>query len=209
MKNFGLVLIPLFVCLSFTGCAKDTGSLVDVPKQPPPTFSMQMPEGWIRIDKEGLKANLGKFEFSEETVDQLEKDNSADKLLAAYSKYDPAVTEGIIPTIQVVARPNRTKDFEHFKRSIVSSIDQFRKAFDQFEITEQPAEVDIGGARSLFFVARFVMRRPEGNAYHVRSRMYAVPTGRWFIQFNFTDHPEDEDCTVEFDQVIRTISIAK
>lgn len=199
-KLLALFLFCISVC--FIGCTRAVR-----PDKDTVAFTMQEPKGWIRVDTEGLQANLGKFEFSEQAIEKIQKDQNVDVVLAAYYKYDPKTKEGIIPTIQIVSRPNRTRDFQSFKAGLLSSIDQLKRTFDQYELIEQPTEVEIGGIRSVFVHATFVLRNEEDREFRVRSRTYAAPRGSRFIQLNFTDHPEDEDCSAEFDALLKTIKV--
>lgn len=172
-------------------------------------FSMQDPKGWHSIDKKGLNSNLKKFEFTEAEIEQLLKEQNANILIAAYYKYDPKITPGIIPTIQINARPNRTRDFEAFKLAIIRSIDSFKKSLDEFNLIEEPREVIVGGVRAILVHGTFVMKTPDGRKFSVRSRTYSVPQSGNFVQMNFTDNPDKEDCTAEFDELIKTIEFAK
>lgn len=168
---------------------------------------MQQPKGWHSIDKAGLSNNLGKFEFTDVEMDKLLKEQNANVLIAAYYKYDPKTTPGIIPTIQINGRPNGTRDFDTFRMAIVGSIDGLRKVLDEFNLIDEPREVTIGGARAILVHGTFVMKTPDGRKFNVRSRTYSIPRQGSFIQMNFTDSPDNEDCATEFDELIKTVRI--
>lgn len=170
-------------------------------------FSMRQPKGWFQIKKDGLSKNLEKFDFTQAELDRMLKDQNTSVLVAAFTKYDPKTTPGVIPTIQIAVRPNTTKDFRTFKAALIRSIENLRKQFDEFELIGEPAEVEIGGIRSLLMHASFVMKAADGRVFKVRSRTYSIPRTGSFFQLNFTDSPEVEDCTAEFDALIKTVKI--
>lgn len=170
-------------------------------------FSMPQPKGWFRIKKDGLTKNLAKFDFTEAEIEKLLKEQNSSVLMAAFTKYDPKTTPGVIPTIQVALRPNTTKDFRSFKAGLIRSLENLRKQFDEFKLIEEPSEVEIGGIKSFLMHATFVMKAADGRIFKVRTRTYSVPRPGSFYQINFTDSPEVEDCTAEFDKLVRTIEI--
>lgn len=198
MKRISFLILFSLILAAVSSCQRV------VPSKP--NFSMQAPKGWFSVDKEGLNSNLRKFEFSEGDMNKLLEEQNANVLISAYYKYDPQVTPGIIPTIQINARPNKTRNFDTFRIAIIRSIEVFKQGLDEFKLIEEPKELEIAGTRSVFVHGTFVMKTPDGRKFNVRSRTYSVPQGNLFIQMNFTDSPEDEDCTAEFDELIKTIS---
>ena len=53
------------------------------------------------------------------------------------------------------------------------------------------------------------MTGQDGGDLKVRSRTYAIPYKDYFFQINFTDSKEVEDCSKEFDGILKTIKIGK
>ena len=84
-----------------------------------------------------------------------------------------------------------------------------KRNFDNFELVEEPSEVEISGIRSLLVRSRFTMNGGNGQTIKVRSKTYAVPVNDFFYQMNFTDSQDGEDCTAEFDELLKTVTIRK
>jgi len=53
------------------------------------------------------------------------------------------------------------------------------------------------------------MKTQFNQILKVRSRAYAIPQKSYFFQINFTDGQIEEDCTKEFDELVKTIKIGK
>jgi hypothetical protein len=204
MAKIILVIFLLTGSLNLASC-QTAGSTAEPEKKY--GFSMEEPKDWLVTNKNGLTNNLGKFEFSEAEIAKLLKDQNKQVLLVAYNKYDPNLKEGLIPTIQVNVLENKTKDFSTFKGAIIRSIDQIKQYFDDYELIEEPSDVEISGIRSTFVFSKFTMKTQGGQILKVRSRTYAVPVKGHFYQLNFTDGHDGEDCSVEFEALLKTVKI--
>lgn len=170
---------------------------------------MDSPKGWLVIGKPDIKDNLKKFEFTTAELEYLLKDANKSVLLGGYHKYDPKVRAGVIPTIQINLRENPTKTFQQFKSGLIKSISGMKSQFDEFELIGDPQEIEIAGVRSLAFKMKFVMTLAGGERKNLRSRTIAIPAANHFFQLNFTDEPEVEDCSAEFDALLKTVKIGK
>lgn len=170
-------------------------------------FQMQEPNNWIEAGNKQLLKNLEKFEVTEENLMKLISENKGSILLTSFYKYDPKTHAGIIPTIQINVRMRGRGDFNQFKNSMLESTKNFKKYFNDFEFIKNPIEIEISGIKSIFFVGKFTMKTQDGQELKVRSRTYAIPYKNYFFQVNFTDGQIGEDCTNEFDKLVKTIKI--
>ncbi|WP_310556023.1 hypothetical protein [Flavobacterium sp.] len=170
-------------------------------------FAIQEPKNWIEASNEVLKKNLVKFEVSDENLAKLIENSKGSILLTSFYKYDPKTTAGLIPTIQINVRNKPVDDFEYFKSLIIQSSKGFVKVFEDFEFIEEAKEIEISGINSVYFIGKFTMKGKDGQEMKVRSRTYAIPFKKYFFQVNFTDGQTGEDCTLEFDELIKTIKI--
>ncbi|MBE8714965.1 hypothetical protein [Sphingobacterium hungaricum] len=170
-------------------------------------FAMQEPDNWIEVSNEGLISNLKNLELTEESLSKLISDSKGSLLLTSYYKYNPQTHPGLIPTIQVNVRAKGNTTFEQFKRSMAESTESFKNYFPDFELIKDITEVEVSGIKSIYFVAKFSMNTQDGQEVKVRSRGYAIPYKNYFFQINFTDGQVGEDCTSEFDQILKTIKI--
>ena len=170
-------------------------------------FAIQEPKNWIEASNEVLKKNLVKFEVSEVNLVKLIEDSKGSILLTSFYKYDPKTRAGLIPTIQINVRNKPVNDFEHFKSMIIQSSKGFKKVFEDFEFIEEVKEIEISEIKSVYFIGKFTMKGKNGQEMKVRSRTYAIPFKKYFFQVNFTDSQIDEDCSLEFDNLLKTIKV--
>ncbi len=196
----------IFLLVSFAHCAFAQNTFVN--KQY--GFAMQEPKNWILSSKVAINDNLTKFELDDAVLAKLLKDSNGTILLAAYRKYDPVLKEvGLIPTIQIHIRSKSPSTFKEFEKQLIQSAEGFKNVFDQYEAIGEPQEVKISGIQSLLIVGKFIMKMKDGQIFKVRSRTYAIPLGTYFFQLNFSDGYEEEDCSLEFDNLVKTIKIGR
>lgn len=170
-------------------------------------FQIQKPNNWIEADNKKLLKNLEKFDLTEENLTKLISDNKGSILLTSFHKYDPKTHPGLIPTIQINVRSKGRSDFKQFKNSLIESTKNFKTIFENFKFVKEVSEIKISGINSLFFIGQFTMKTQDGQDLKVRSRTYAIPYKNYFFQVNFIDGQVREDCTTEFDELLKTIKI--
>jgi len=172
-------------------------------------FKIQEPNNWIEASNKVLLKNLEKFELTEENLSKLISENKGSIILTSFYKYDPKTHAGIIPTIQINVRLKGNSNFEQFKNAIAESAKGFKKYFQDFEFIDEITEIEISGIKCVYFIGKFTMKTENGQEMKVRSRTYAIPYKNYFFQLNLTDGQSGEDCTKEFDELIKTIKIGE
>lgn len=202
MKKY-LFLTLVFLTLSFQGLGQE------VYENKKFYFSMQQPNKWFIANNKELLDNLNKIELTEESLAKFVSDSKEEILLTGFYKYNPKTKTGLIPTIQIRVRANKTKNFQSFKSDLIKSSKSFNKYFEDFGFIEEPKEIEISGIKSVVFVFQFTMKTQYNQILKVRSRAYAIPQKSYFFQINFTDGQTEEDCTKEFDELVKTIKIGK
>ena len=90
---------------------------------------------------------------------------------------------------------------------MAQSANGFKKYFEDFEFINEITEIEISGIKCVYFIGKFTMKTQNGQEMKVRSRTYAIPYKNYFFQLNFTDGQIGEDCTKEFDELVKTIKI--
>lgn len=170
-------------------------------------FQMNEPKNWIKANNNDILKNLGKFKISDENLNKFLSDHKGSVLLTSFFKYDPKTHAGLIPTIQVNIRAKANKNFESFKNTIIESAKAIKIYFPDFQYIIQPTDIEISGIKSIYFISKFTMKTQIGQLMNVRSRTYAIPYKNYFFQVNFADDETDEDCSQEFDQLLKTIKI--
>lgn len=198
MKKF--LLLAFIICIVPANAQK-------IFNKPQFGFSMQEPANWIAADKSALVNNLEKFKIDNPGLKKLISENNGTLLLGAFYKYNPKTKAGVIPTIQINLRDKGKANFAQFKNSIIASAKTFKSTFPDFEFIQQPHEVTISGIKSICFIGKFTMKSENGTVLKVRSRTYAIPYKDYFFQVNFTDAQTGEDCSKEFDALVKTIKI--
>lgn len=172
-------------------------------------FQIQEPKNWIEANNDVILKNLDKFKISDENLSKFISDHKGSILLTSYYKYNPKTHAGLVPTIQVNVRAKANKDFESFKNTIIESTKGLKIYFPDFEYIKEPTEIQISGIKSIYFISKFSMTTQKGQLMNVRSRTYAIPYKNYFFQVNFADDEMDENCSIEFDQLVKTIKIGE
>ena len=83
----------------------------------------------------------------------------------------------------------------------------FKTVFPDFAYIDPPTEITISEIKSVYFIGSYSMKSQNGDSINIRSRTYAIPYKNYLFQVNFIDGPTNEDCSKEFDNLIKTIKI--
>lgn len=170
-------------------------------------FSMDEPAGWIVANNQDILENLEKLDLDDAKVMKILEDRKGSLHLVSFYKYDPQTHPGFIPAIQVNLREKRNKEWGTFRSTLVKSARDMGKLLDNYEFMEEPADVNIDGIKCIYFRTKFTMKTDNGQEYRVRNRMYIIPKKDYYFQINFTDGLINEDCTAEFDKLVKSINI--
>jgi hypothetical protein len=171
------------------------------------SFSMLKPADWIERQNTELINNLKRYEIGSKALDDIIKQNQNSVALTSYYKYDPRAHGGLIPTINVLVRQNRIKNFDDFMSVITQSADGMKQIFNDMEYIKRPEVMVIDGVKSVYFVTKFTMKLADGTPIKVRNRNYAVPREGHFFQINFIDGSDSEDCSSIYDKLEKSIKL--
>tara|TARA_B110000090_G_scaffold32339_1_gene34572 strand:+ start:1884 stop:2492 length:609 start_codon:yes stop_codon:yes gene_type:complete len=166
------------------------------------------PENWIDKSEIRIKDNLANYNLKDEEISKLLKNHNGSVPVVIYTKYEPSQFNGPIPTIQVLLRPNNTKNINSFKKTMEPSLKQMADALSKFKILSLLEIIEIDGFKALKFVSQFDMPFGEDESYTIRSWTYAIPAGKHFYQINFSD-TENEDNEKIYAQLITQIKLKK
>jgi len=169
-------------------------------------FSIEEPHNWVIATNDEVVKNLKKE--VEDNLSEFLKSNKASISVVNFYKYKTNEHPGLIPTIKVLLCQNPSKYPTDFKAMISRSSKSFEKIFPDFEYIKAPSEILISNIKSVYFIAKYSMKTRNG-IIKVRSRTYAVPYGKFFYQINFIDGQLEDDCSAEFDELVKTIKIEK
>lgn len=172
-------------------------------------FSMLEPQSWIWANSDDLKLNLDKLEIDEDDLAKIVSDHKGSVLLQSFFKYDPQTHPGIIPAIQINVRERNNPDFDLFKEQIVKSSRNLQRVYTDYTFVEDVTETKISGIKSLYFISKFTMKTDSGSELRVRSRIYVIPMKDYYFQINMTDGLLSEDCSKEFDKLIKSIKVKR
>lgn len=172
-------------------------------------FSINEPEGWIVANNQDILENLEKLDLDDAKVMKILEDRKGSLHLVSFYKYDPQTHPGLIPAIQINLRERRNKDWDTFKSTLVKSARDMGKLLEDYEFMSDPIELKIDGIKCIYFRTKFTMKTDNGQQYRVRNRMYIIPKKDYYFQINFTDGLIDEDCSSEFDKLLKSIDIKR
>jgi hypothetical protein len=171
---------------------------------------MLEPKGWFTAEKKVLDESLMQMELSDATLEKILKDD--DVLLFAFTKYAPNSKPGLNPKIEarVISNGlNRPLTFNEFKPAIIRAFQTLKGDLSAYSYIQEPATIDLTGAKGVYQISKFKMRTKERTEYDVRSRTYAIPYKTYFFQISFVDEVGGEDCSAVFDELVRSIKIGK
>jgi hypothetical protein len=172
-----------------------------------PALKFQKPSGWHNSSNLDVVANLERYEMEEERLHQLIRTNNGSVLTHLYTKYNPKGYPGVIPTIQVILRPNTTPDFKTFKSLLQMSVVQMGALLPNFELIQELTEIEIDGRKAVYFLASFEMELPNGSVQKVRSWTYGIPVGDYFYQINFSDLGPKDDCEQLYKELLAGLKV--
>lgn len=203
MKKLILTIIFIF-CLAFTAFGQE------IYENGKFDFSMQKPTKWFMTENSKLIEAVKNVEMTDENLWKILQSFEG-ALVVAFQKHNPQEKIALNPIIQINIRQKSTKDFQMFKNAMIKSMDNFRKNLMDFELIEDVKEIEISGIKSVSFVIKFKYKSKAGVWLWVKSRTYAIPYKNYFFQINFNDGSDgekSEDCSKEFDEVLKTIKIS-
>lgn len=172
-------------------------------------FSMLEPKGWIFANTADQEANLMKLDLTDEQLKEILERHKGSIHIQSFYKYDPQTHQGLVPAIQINVREKKNDDYDRFKTYIISSAYKFKEIYPDYEFIDEPQEVKVYHIKTIYFSGKFTMKTQTGQEYRVRSRVYVTPYKQYYFQITFTDSVIGEDCTAEFDRLIKTIKISK
>lgn len=169
--------------------------------------SMQNPTDWNMADNKDFLKSIENIDFSKDDVSALIKASKGSLLLVAFNKYEIGKHLGLIPTIKISARLNPTQNFAEFKMWDAQSTEGIKKHVPDFENIIESKEIEISGLKGIENYHKFSMKTKEGTILKIKSRSYIIPVGKYYLTFAFIDGQETDDCSAEFEELIKTIKI--
>ncbi len=172
-------------------------------------YSMQEPKGWIFANTADQEANLMKLDLTDQQLTEILERHKGSVHIQSFYKYDPQTHHGLVPAIQINVREKKNEDYDRFKTYIIASAFKFKDIYPDYEFIDEPREVKASHIKSIYFSGKFTMKTQTGQEYRVRSRVYVIPYKHYYFQITFTDSMLEDDCTMEFDRLVKTIKISK
>jgi len=88
-----------------------------------------------------------------------------------------------------------------------NSIVSMSELLDKFELIKEMEECEIDGKKGVYFISSFEMKLGENETEKIRSWTYAIPTGNYFYQINFSDLLKKDDCSSIYTKLIKEIKL--
>ena len=167
-------------------------------------FKIIPPKDWKEFQKSDIINSINhKYVLPEKTKQDIIKNNQSVQI----SRFGASSKKGTYsPNIQVLLRPNTTKSFSDFKKSLEISIKGFSNSIEDFKITDDFKEVKIGGKDGLMTKFEGNLKTNNGEKVFFRSILIAVPDNNTFYQITLNDTPSDS-YDEDFKKVISSIEI--
>lgn len=169
-------------------------------------FSIDHPNKWIVAEEGETVQNLKEhIKLDKATLKKLIDTHKGTYQVVTFFKYPINSKHGVIPTIKIVLKNNRTTSFDDFKKNIVSSYKGIKDIFPDFSFTEQPTVKYIDGKQCVFAMCNYTLTAHNGQE-KVKIMVYAVPVNDSFYQITFMDS-EKENNSKLFEKIVESIKI--
>jgi hypothetical protein len=172
-------------------------------------FIMQNPTNWVIAENNGIIENVNKVRFNQVQLTQLITASKGALLLTSFYKYPFGTRNGLVPTINIKAHKNPTKSYTEFKKYIENGTSQLGKYLENLEFIKAPTEVNISGLKAVEYFCKYTLKTKLGETMKIRTRFYAIPNDDFYFTINFIDGQIEDDCTKEFEDLLKTIKINK
>jgi hypothetical protein len=149
--------------------------------------SFRAPNQWHRPSQENYVENLERYHADEEKKLRDWFESQGTVPIATFHKYDPDRVTGTIPTINIVALLNATRNYEAFLSSVESNRRSFEQVFNNLSWIVEPVEVLVAGTRSVRLVFEYDLTGEDERTYRIRSIIYAIPFNSAFLQVSMVD----------------------
>ncbi len=198
-----LQLLLLFLAILFCNGQRLSGQTFFENKQ----FGIKFlrPENWILNGEDAIKNSIDNIKLTEAQIMAIVNSRKGIISLCALSKYDPANTPGIIPTIKITIRKNPAADFEEFRKIMIASTERLKTIFDDFELTEKHKKIQASKKDCLYYSCRYSFKGSDSGKTTIRTKCYDIPSHDYYISITLMDSPPAEDCTQIFDQLIKSL----
>ena len=171
-------------------------------------FSIGIPKKWYSQNNSEVLKNLNNYNFTDKQIDNLLKTENSSVNLATYVKYDPKTYPGIIPTIKIRTRENKTTNLDDFLKQVQNSNIEAQKSLDDFRFIENPRIIELSQQKVVKFSVQFVLKN-NNQAHVINSTSYYIPKNGYYISINFIEEMGKESNNELFEAIIEGIQLTK
>lgn len=168
-------------------------------------ISFRAPSGWFVPEREKIVENIRKLDSEKEDIRAILASHRGSIAIATYLRHDPRGQTGMIPTINVIGRPNPHKTFEMFRDMIAASAASLGSALRNYSIKAPPAESSVAGRRAVALTAEYDISAAGGNTSRVAGTTYAIPCGDIFLQISMSESLPAKHSDI-FDRFIKSFA---
>ena len=149
--------------------------------------SFRAPSGWFLPEHEKIAENIRKLDSEKEDIRSIMASNRGSIVVATYSRYNPRGRAGLIPTINVLGKPNPHNTLDVFRDMIEASAQSMGSVLRNDVLKVAPTQRNLNGRRVINFTAEYDLSTEEGGNYRVWSTTYAIPCRDIFLQVSMNE----------------------
>ncbi len=149
--------------------------------------SFRPPADWFVPDRDKIADNIRKLDSEKENISAILASHRGSIALATFLKHDPRGRAEMIPTINVLGRPNPHGTFDQFRTMIAASATSLGAALRNYVLKSAPADRSLGGRRVVMFAAEYDIGTAGGDTHRVASTTCAIPCGDIFLQVSMSE----------------------
>ncbi|RZL46850.1 MAG: hypothetical protein EOP00_13705 [Pedobacter sp.] len=183
-------------------------------------FSINHPKNWIINDNTAFIDSLLTAKTESDTSEIIDENNGV-LLLAKFEKFAKNTT-GFNPVVEINLLNNQTLSFDDFFEDIKASSQLLKSLYQNFAFVNEAKIIDINDYKAITFDGKFNLigtknvvievnrlRAKTQKNYEIplKTKFYAIPLGKYFIQISYTTEADKKDDELVLSDFIKSLKI--
>lgn len=171
-------------------------------------FKLTKPEEWQFITAEENIENLKKVKMNDTEFHQMMIKYSTAPLVAL-TKY-PEPFDDLNPSFKVNIKPLAGLKGASSKQFLEAMASQFQKMFQDFQIDQEPTDIEVAGLKGSYMRIKYTMAIPDGRTFPTMSELWIIPRGEYFFMIGAGTRQDEKTGTrKEIKDILDTAVIQK
>jgi hypothetical protein len=152
-------------------------------------FEIIPPKGWTNFTKSDIVKSLNqKYTIPESKKEEIIRNKTSIEIARFMTNSKNGTYS---PNIQVILRPNGTKNISEFKSAIEKSTESLKTVLGDFKVTKPLTQITVNGKDALIFKNEGFLKTITGEKNYFRTTLLLIPNGDTFYQITLNDTKTD------------------